>query len=86
MCVLVDYNSYLTLDSIITKTQVLQVGSRIGLHRGEMVLQHGDYLSQLGVTPCKLSRSTGKVKRYQHDNRLKDYIASLKTKINFPAK
>jgi len=70
------YGTHLTLDSIITKAQVLEVGSCVGLHRGEVVLQHVDYLCQLGVTPRKFSGSTGGVKRYQHDNRHREGAAS----------
>lgn len=51
--------TYLRLNSIITEAQVLQIGSCVGLHRGEVVLQHVNYLHQLWVTPRKLSRSTG---------------------------
>ena len=46
--------TYLSLDSIISEAQVLQVCGGVGLHRGELVLQHMNDLGQLGVTPGKL--------------------------------
>lgn len=45
---------YLHLDPVVSVAQVLQVGGGIGLHRGEVMLQHVDDLRQLGVTPRKL--------------------------------
>lgn len=46
---------YLGLDSIISEAQVLQICSRVGLHWGEVMLQHVNHLCQLRVTPGKLS-------------------------------
>lgn len=38
------HNAYLSLDSIIAEAQVLQVGSCVGLHWGEVVLEHVNHL------------------------------------------
>lgn len=54
---------YLRLDSIISEAQVLQVCGGVGLHRGELVLQHMNDLRQLGVTPGKLPGT--QTERYQ---------------------
>lgn len=72
------YDAYLCLHSIIAITQVLQVGGCVGLHRGEVVLQHVDHLHQLWVTPRKLPGITGGVQRYQHDDRHRNKVVSLK--------
>lgn len=51
--------TYLGLYSIIAVAQVLQVRGGVGLHRGEVVLQHVNHLRQLRVAPGKLSGNTG---------------------------
>lgn len=51
--------THFCLDSIVTVAQVLQVRGCVGLHRGEVVLQHVDHLCQLRVTPSKLPGITG---------------------------
>lgn len=58
---------YLSLDSIISEAQVLQVCGGVGLHRGELVLQHMNDLRQLGVTPGKLPGT--QTERYQTHTR-----------------
>lgn len=51
--------THFCLDSVITIAQVLQVGGCVGLHGGEVVLQHVDHLCQLRVTPSKFPGITG---------------------------
>lgn len=45
---------HLHLDPVVSVTQVLQEGGGVGLHGGEVMLQHVDDLWQLGVAPGKL--------------------------------
>lgn len=59
----------LCLDSIITVAQMLQVRGCVGLHGGEVVLQHVDHLRQLRVTPRKLPGITGEAQKHRCENR-----------------
>lgn len=47
-------DTHFSLHPIVPVAQVLQVGGGVGLHRGEVVLQHVDHLRQLRVAPGKL--------------------------------
>lgn len=45
---------YLSFHFVIPKAEVLEVGSGVGLHRWELVLEHVNDLRQLRVSPGKL--------------------------------
>lgn len=49
-------DTHFSLHPIVPVAQVLQVGGGVGLHRGEVVLQHVDHLRQLRVAPGKLPK------------------------------
>ncbi len=57
---------------------MLQIGGCVGLHGGEVVLQHVNHLCQLGVTPRKLPKITDGVQRYQHAGRGRKNVVSFK--------
>lgn len=57
--------THFCLDSIVAVAQVLQVGGCVGLHGGEVVLQHVDHLRQLRVTPRKLPAITGEAQKHR---------------------
>lgn len=47
-------DQYLRLDLVVSKAEVLQIGSGVGLDRWKLVLQHLDHLWQLWIPPAKL--------------------------------
>lgn len=49
---------HLRFDLVVSKAEVLEVGSGVGLDRWELMLQHLDHLRQLWIPPAELPTET----------------------------
>lgn len=77
-------STYLCFHFVIPEAEVLQIGSCVGLHRRELVLQHVNDLGQLRISPRKLPSSDSTERRHYSHRMATHWVKVLEHLKGFP--